>query len=192
MYAQLLGTLPSDQVQAAEGTLCLAGESYATAYEDYTEDDIRFHLPRGALRHLDARRVNSGSVLGPARRIHLVYDLTDAAPERTLVSPIAGAGDPCLVERPSVPADLAGYPKIAPYFRAAPWGELVSILARVHLTYHLDAAFYDWLGAIAGRCGVDSELLDQDVDWMKRYHILDGPDAAETFAQMRSARSKAR
>jgi len=149
-----------------------------------TEDGNCFHMRRGEVWFLDARRIHSAGVTGSARRVHLVLDFTHSTrPAETVVSSLEPPEDPLIIERPDLPPNLiSGYQALAPFINAAAWRDLFFILARVHLRYDVGAGdVYDWLEKIAAESGEDRGLLVRDVERMRKYYISDGPAATETF-----------
>jgi L-proline cis-4-hydroxylase len=149
-----------------------------------TEDNYCFHMRRGEVWYLEARRVHSGGVTGSALRVHLVLDFSHTTkPADAVVPSLESAGDPLIIDRPELPPNLVpSYRALAPFINAAAWRDLFHILARVHLRYNVNAAdVYDWLEKIAAESGEDRDFLLQDVVRMKRYYISDGPAATATF-----------
>jgi hypothetical protein len=152
-----------------------------------SEDSSCFHMRRGEVWYLEARRIHSGGVTGSAKRVHLVLDFSHKiGPGETIVSKLEPPREPLLVQRPDLPPDfLPSYQALAPFINAAAWRELFHILARVHLRYDVDAAeVYEWLAKIAAESGEDRDLLVRDADRMKRYYLSDGPAATPTFDAM--------
>jgi L-proline 3-hydroxylase, C-terminal/Aspartyl/Asparaginyl beta-hydroxylase len=149
-----------------------------------TEDNWCFHMRRGEVWYLEARRVHSGGVTGSALRVHLVLDFSHATkPAETVVRSLEPTRDALIIDRPELPPNLIpSYQALAPFINAAVWQDLFHILARVHLRYNVGAAdVYDWLEKIAAASGEDRDFLLQDVDRMKRYYISEGPTATATF-----------
>jgi hypothetical protein len=149
-----------------------------------TEDDWCFHMRRGEVWYLEARRIHSGGVTGSALRVHLVLDFSHTTkPADAVTGTLEPAGEPLMIDRTELPQNLiSGYQALAPFINAAAWQDLFHILARVHLRYNVGAAdVYGWLEKIAAESGEDREFLIQDAGRMKRYYILDGPVATETF-----------
>ena len=149
-----------------------------------SEDDCCFHMRRGEVWYLDARRVHSGGVVGPALRVHLVLDFSHTTqPAEAVVPSLEAAQDPLMIDRPELPPNLVpSYQALAPFINAAAWQELFHILARVHLRYNVGAGeVYDWLEKIAADSGDDRAFLIRDADRMKRYYISEGPAATATF-----------
>lgn len=149
-----------------------------------TEDNFCFHMRRGEIWYLDARRVHSGGVTGSALRVHLVLDFSHTTkPEEAVVAELEPAGEPLIINRPELPPNLvSSYQALAPFINAAAWQDLFHILARVHLRYNVGAAeVYDWLEKIATGSREDRDFLMRDADRMKRYYISDGPAVTATF-----------
>jgi Aspartyl/Asparaginyl beta-hydroxylase/L-proline 3-hydroxylase, C-terminal len=149
-----------------------------------TEDGSCFHMRRGEVWYLDARRIHSAGVTGSARRVHLVLDFTNSTrPAETVVSSLEPPQDPLIIERPELPPNLLpSYQALAPFINAAAWRDLFHILARVHLRYDVGAGdVYDWLEKIAAESREDRGLLVRDVERMRKYYISDGPASTETF-----------
>lgn len=149
-----------------------------------TEDNCCFHMRRGEVWYLAARRIHSGGVVGPALRVHLVLDFIHTTqPAEAVVASLDAAPDPLIIDRPELPPNLiSSYQALAPFINAAAWQDLFHILARVHLRYNVGAAdVYDWLEKIAAESTEDRNLLVRDVERMKRYYITDGPAATATF-----------
>jgi len=157
-----------------------------------TEDSYCFHMRRGEIWYLEARRIHSGGVIGSALRVHLVLDFSHTTqPEEAVASSVKAAREPLMINRPELPPNVvSSYQALAPFINAAAWQDLFHILARVHLRYNVDAAdVYDWLEKIATVSGEDRNLLVRDVIRMKRYYISDGPAATTTFEAMWAADS---
>ena len=149
-----------------------------------SEDDYCFHMRRGEVWYLDARRTHSGGVTGSAMRVHLVLDFSHTTqPTEAVISSLDVAQEPMMIDRPELPPNLVpSFQALAPFINAASWRDLFHILARVHLRYNVGAIdVYDWLEKIAAESGDDREFLIQDVDRMKRYYILAGPVATAKF-----------
>lgn len=149
-----------------------------------TEDDSCFHMRRGEVWYLDARRIHSGGVVGPALRVHLVLDFSHTThPAEAVVPSLEAAQDPLMVDRPDLPTNLvSSYRALAPFINAAAWRDLFHILARVHLRYNVGAGdVYDWLEKIAANSVDDREFLVRDADRLKRYYISEGPAVTATF-----------
>jgi hypothetical protein len=152
-----------------------------------TEEDRCFHMRRGEVWYLDARRTHSGGVLGAALRVHLVLDFSHStAPAAAVAGSLAAPPGPLVIDRPPLPRELiASYEALAPFVDGAAWRELLHILARVHLRYCVGAEdVYHWLEDIAANSRIDRELLLADARRMKKYYISDGPSTTETFESM--------
>lgn len=152
-----------------------------------TEDNSCFHMRRGEVWYLDARRTHSGGVTGSARRVHLVLDFTHTTrPVETILPSVGSPPDPLVINRPALPENLVpSYIALAPYLNAASWREIFYILARVHLRYEAGAEdVYTWLERIAEQSGEDHDILVKDIERMKKYYISDGPTTTETFDQI--------
>jgi L-proline cis-4-hydroxylase len=157
-----------------------------------TEDGYCFHMRRGEIWYLEARRVHSGGVTGSALRVHLVLDFSHTTQPEEAVDPSARTKrEPLIVDRPELPPGMiSSYQALAPFINAAVWQDLFHILARVHLRYNVGAAdVYDWLEKIAVESGEDRDLLMRDVARMKKYFISEGPVATTTFEAIWAAGS---
>lgn len=159
-----------------------------------TEGAICFHMRRGEVWFLDARRVHSGGVAGPSLRVHLVLDFTpDTSPDEALSISIPPADPPLVIDRPPLPPGLLSrYRDLASYIDATGWRDIMHLLARVHLRYDSGASdVYDWLETIASLSDSgDRSLLMEDALRMKRYYISDGPSSTTTFHSLWSATSE--
>lgn len=149
------------------------------------EDNICFHMRRGEVWFLNARKIHSGGVVGSSVRIHLVLDFDHAVrPVDTVTKSLSEAAPPLLIDRPSLPTDLVpSYQALAPYIDAAGWRDLVHLIARVHLRYHVPAgALYDWLEDMAQESAQpDRDFLEKDARRMRRYFLTTGPRATLTY-----------
>lgn len=149
-----------------------------------SEDNWCFHMRRGEVWYLEARRVHSGGVTGSALRVHLVLDFVHTTePADAVIGSLESAGDPLIIDRPELPPKLVpSYQALAPFINAAAWRDVFHILARVHLRYNVGAAdVYDWLEGIAADSGEDRDFLLQDIDRMRRYYLSEGPTVTATF-----------
>lgn len=157
------------------------------AQERSTEDRSCFHMRRGEVWYLDARRVHSAGVTGSARRVHLVLDFAHSVPPaETIVRSLEPHQRPLMINRPALPQNLlSSYIALAPFVNAASWRELLHILARVHLRYEVGVEdVYSWLQEIAANSDEDRELLIRDADRMKKYYLSDGPASTHTFDEL--------
>lgn len=149
-----------------------------------SEESSCFHMRRGEVWYLEARKIHSGGVTGSAKRVHLVLDFSHTIePNETIASKLDPAPEPLLIQRPELPSNLlSSYQALAPFINAAAWRDLFHILARVHLRYNAHAAeVYEWLAKIAAESGEDRDLLVRDAERMKRYYLSDGPATTATF-----------
>ncbi|MGQ0679990.1 MAG: aspartyl/asparaginyl beta-hydroxylase domain-containing protein [Actinomycetota bacterium] len=151
-----------------------------------SELDAVYHMSTGEVWFLDGRVVHSGGVLGPADRIHLVFDFDsdlEDAPSKTLAVELEGLPPFSAIRREPVPKGfLDGILLTASCLRLAMWPSLVELLARIHLVYETSVgSLYDWLDAVAHESG--RKELEDEAARMRRYFLTDGPSRTPTFCQ---------